>query len=414
MDFFEGLGITVDEDLSSFEKEKKKYEKINPSLFETVNQSLRLVPTLFDAKYYNSDTYRVVFDKGYGVLQKSTKYPGMFLANVVEKGTNNKIKDTARLQALSNAPQVLSGAFNAMSLITGQYYMSKIDTRLKKLEKGVEAVQDYLEDSRRSELYGNLDFLKEVQGRLRFYSEDTTLATSTLAAVQTIKINSLGNLTFYREQIAKIEGSLTVNDKVDVILTNINDMYRLISEYWFALQLYCFSSYLEPQVTHNADAQLIRLIADDIESKSNIYEKQYKAWKDVLDTYVENAKAFEENQIYKFLKEMDLIPTRIGSVALVQGMAKIFGTIANKLDTKKKDKNHEIVIEEIKKKAPNTEIESVMEMRKELLLLEQIYSDRIEIVSDRGEMYYRILTESVQEGKKEKSVKTPRKAKQIV
>lgn len=409
MDLFDKMGIIVDKDVVSFEKDKTKYKKIESSLFEMVDQSLKLIPTLIDASFYDSDVYRVIYNKGIGVLQKSAKHPGMLLANVVEDGTNNKFVDVARLQVLSNTPQVLSGAFNAMSIVTGQYFMSKIDSRLKNLEKGVEAVQDYLEDSRRSELVGNLDFLKETHRRLIYFADDTILATSTLTAVQTIKINALGNLTFYREQIIKLEAALSDNDKFETIMTNINDMYRLISEYWFTLQLYCYSSYLEPQIGQNTASQLIHEIAEDIETKCKTYRKQYKLWKETLEKYVEKAKAFEENQIFKYMKNMDLIAIGRGTV-LVQGVAKIVGTIANKWDTKKKGKNYEIVIDEITKKAPNTNTDAVMEMQKELLLLEQIYSDRVEVVKQGNEIYYRIGEERLQEEHTEnKSRKDKRK-----
>lgn len=413
MNLFECLGISVDDDLSSFEKEKAKYKKVDSSLFDTLDQLLKLVPTIVDAKYYNSDVYRVVYNKGIGVLQKSAKHPGMLLGNVVEKGTNNKIVDVAQLQTLSNASQVFGAAFNAVSIITGQYYMSRIDNRLKNLERDVEAIQDYLEDSRRSELYGNLEFLKETQNRLPFYHEDSVLASSTLTSVQTIKINALGNLAFYQEQIAKLVDSLSNDDKLDEILEKIYDMYRLITECWFALQLCCFSSYLEPQITQNASSQVIHGIAEDIETKCKAYGILYESWKDALKQYVDKAKAFEENQIFKYLKNMDWIPTRNGGVALAQGVVKLFGTIANKLDSKKKDKNRKNVIDELTEKAPKTDMESIVEMQKELLLLEQIYTDRLEVVRMDGEIYYRLGDNHSQKESQEKKKKGSRTSRRM-
>ncbi len=413
MNLFEGLGIKVDDDLSSFVKEKAKFKKLDSYLFDKLDQMLKLIPTLIDAKYYNSDVYRVVYDKGIGVLQRSAQYPGMLLGNVVEQGTNNKIVDAALLQALSSAPQVLNATFSAMSIVTGQYYLSRIDTRLKNIERNVEAIHDYLEDSRRSKLYGNLEFLNETQRRLPYFVEDTILASSTLTSVQTIKINALGNLTFYQERITKLVNSLSNDDKLDKILTNINDMYMLISEYWFALQLYCYSSYLEPQITKNAVAQVIHGIAEDIESKCEAYGKLYGSWREALEQYVEKAKAFEENQVFKYLKNMDWIPVKNGGVVVVQGVVKLFGTIANKLDTKKKGKNHEIAFDELTKKAPSPNMESVMEMQKELLLLEQIYSDRLEVVCADGEIYYRLGDEQLKKDSQEKKKKSARTSRKV-
>ena len=50
MNLFESLGIKVDDDLASFVKEKAKFKKLDPSLFDKLDQMLKLIPTLIDAK----------------------------------------------------------------------------------------------------------------------------------------------------------------------------------------------------------------------------------------------------------------------------------------------------------------------------------------------------------------------------
>ena len=52
-----------------------------------------------------------------------------------------------------------------------------------------------------------------------------------------------------------------------------------------------------------------------------------------------------------------------------------------------------------------------MAMRKELLLLEEIYTDRVEVVSVGGEMYYRVGNERGREEKKEKKPKVVKTTK---
>lgn len=89
--YLEEIGMGIDEDLSDFNINSNKYKKIDDSLATRLNSLIQLFPNLINLSNYSRDVYRVVFDKGLGVLQTSAKHPGYFTGNVVQAGTNNKI-----------------------------------------------------------------------------------------------------------------------------------------------------------------------------------------------------------------------------------------------------------------------------------------------------------------------------------
>ena len=134
--YLEDAGVHVNTDLSVFEANKEGYIKIDKSIVGKVDAVMQQLPQIVLNKAYSGDVYRVVYDKGVGVLQKSAQHPGMLLGNVVSPDANNKIRDVALLSELSVGPQLISGVFSAMSMITGQYYMTQINNNLGQIEQG--------------------------------------------------------------------------------------------------------------------------------------------------------------------------------------------------------------------------------------------------------------------------------------
>ena len=119
-----------------------------------------------------------------------------------------------------------------------------------------------------------------------------------------------------------------------------------------------------------------------IESKKTTYEEQYPLWRDSLKQYVEKARAFEENEIIRAIADAN--PIFVGIIP------KLTAKCVNKNDVKKKEKSRNNLMDEILLKAPETSVEPINEIKRELDLLEQIYMDRLEIVKIKDEMFYRI------------------------
>ncbi|MCD8508698.1 MAG: hypothetical protein LRY73_01535, partial [Bacillus sp. (in: Bacteria)] len=110
--------------------------------FQKINACFQNVPFVLkninDANYY-SGTYKVVYDKGLGVLQRSAKNPTLFRANVVTPGTNNDITGQALLEEL-NVSEIMTSniaiaSFTIASIATNQYFLARIDSKLESVEK---------------------------------------------------------------------------------------------------------------------------------------------------------------------------------------------------------------------------------------------------------------------------------------
>ena len=387
--YLENVGVHVNTDLSVFEANKEGYIKIDKSIVGKVDAVMQQLPQIVLNKAYSGDVYRVVYDKGVGVLQKSAQHPGMLLGNVVSPDANNKIRDVALLSELSMGPQMVSGVFSAMSMITGQYYMTQINNNLGQIEEGVAAIQKFLEDDKKSQLESEEEFLKQVQQMLPFILDNESQKQSTITSIQKIKIDSLAGINFYKRQINDLKDIDVKKDKAEEVISNIQRISFLISEYWYSLYLYCFASCLEPVVAQNFDTDYIAFVKTDVKAKCNQYEDDYAMWKNKLDEYISTAKAFGENKILAALKVVG--KSKIYGNAYVFVAQALIDIVANAADSAdKKAKKKSEAYDYLLNGTIGSDIKAIECRQSELLLFESLYNGQLELIKDKEDMYIKI------------------------
>ena len=389
--YLENVGVHVNTDLSVFEANKEGYIKIDKSIVGKVDAVMQQLPQIVLNKAYSGDVYRVVYDKGVGVLQKSAQHPGMLLGNVVSPDANNKIRDVALLSELSMGPQMVSGVFSAMSMITGQYYMTQINNNLGQIEEGVAAIQKFLEDDKKSQLESEEEFLKQVQQMLPFILDNESQKQSTITSIQKIKIDSLAGINFYKRQINDLKDIDVKKDKAEEVISNIQRISFLISEYWYSLYLYSFASCLEPVVAQNFDIDYIAFVKTDVKAKCNQYEDDYAMWKNKLDEYISTAKAFGENKILAALKVVGKSKIYGNAYVFVaQALIDIVANAADSADKKAKKKKKSEAYDYLLNGTIGSDIKAIECRQSELLLFESLYNGQLELIKDKEDMYIKI------------------------
>lgn len=389
--YLESAGVHVNTDLSVFEANKEGYIKIDKSIVGKVDAVMQQLPQIVLNKAYSGDVYRVIYDKGVGVLQKSAQHPGMLLGNVVSPDANNKIRDVALLSELSMGPQLVSGVFSAMSMITGQYYMTQINNNLSQIEEGVAAIQKFLEDDKKSQLESEEEFLKQVQQMLPFILSNESQKQSTITSIQKIKIDSLAGINFYKRQINDLKDIDVKKDKAEEVINNIQRISFLISEYWYSLYLYSFASCLEPVVAQNFDADYIAFVKSDMKTKCDQYESDYAKWKNKLDEYIATAKAFGENKILAALKVIG--KTKVygnAYVFITQALIDIVANAADSADKKAKKKKKSEAYDYLLNGTIGSDIKAIECRQSELVLFESLYNGQLELIKDKEDMYIKI------------------------
>ena len=389
--YLKNAGIHVDTNLSKFDPTKDEYIKIDKAVASRVDSIMQHLPQIVLNKAYSGDVYRVIYDKGIRVLQQSAQYPGMLLGNVVSPNANNKIRDVALLEELSIRPQLFSGIFAAMSMITGQYYMSQINHNLEKIEKGVAAIHQFMENDKKSRLESEEEFLNQVQQTLPFILNNKSQQQSTITSIQKIKIDSLAGINFYKKQINDLNDLDAKKDKAEEVINNIQRISSLISTYWYSLYLYSFASCLEPVVAQNFDSDYITYIKNDIKVKCDQYMNDHGVWENKLNEYISVAKAFGENKILAALKvigenKIYWNSSIFSSQILLNTVANVADSVDKKVKKQKQNEAYDLLLNG----TIGLDNKPIEYRQNELTLFESLCNGRMELVKDKEDMYIKV------------------------
>lgn len=198
---------------------KEEYKKIdiNSDAFARINACLQDVPHIAKEIYDNKiigETYRVVYDRGLGVLQKAAGKDNLFRANVVSTKANNDIKGQALLQKAdtNTVSQLALSAFTIASVATSQYFLARIDKKLTSIDGKLNEIYKVIEIDKKSRLWAHGEYLRQVNDTLSYILQNDTLKQATLVSVQNIRMESLASIRSYYERLEDLKSSLNEND----------------------------------------------------------------------------------------------------------------------------------------------------------------------------------------------------------
>lgn len=313
--YLQEYGIEADIVPVDFE-EDEKYVKVPENIAGRLDEFLQPLPGLVSNAVLADGTYKVYFDKGLGALQKSKQHPGFYLGNVVNPETNNGIRDVALLQRASNLPNVVNGVFSLASLATGQYFMAQINSSLGDMEEAISGIQGFMEDSKRSELQAAEEFLNHIKNNYSAIMEYDNQRVSEIANVQQIKKDAMGWIIFYRGQADKLRKGTNKKDKHEAVVKKTKEVAKHLSEYWYALYLYCYATTIEIALTQNSNASYLDNVSNEISEKARQYSEDADYWRDFFSEYIDNAKAYKTDKKVKYAaKAMGFLVAAVSPVA---------------------------------------------------------------------------------------------------
>ena len=275
--------------------------------------------------------------------------------------------------------------------------MSQINNNLRKMEKEISDIKQYLKDNKKSKLLSREEFLRTTQDSLNYILENDMQKLSTITSIQKIKIDSLADINFYKMQINNLEDLSAEKDKIEEILMNICEKCELISEYWYSLYLYYFAVYLEALVSQNYNQDYLKILKKDITEKCKTYKDEHFEWKKELSDYIDSAKAFETNKILeKTGKVLENIPSFSIETFIIKKLGKKIIGITSEIDKLIKEGKRG-KISKLKDKLLNTgeNIKEIESRKEDLSYLEFLYNSRIELIKNKEGVYIK-LPEKVQ------------------
>lgn len=381
------IGISATTEIADINTKGKRIFKVDEKLASQINQVMKSIPQICLEANNSSDIYRVSFDKGLGSLQKVAGKSDVYRGAVVNSG--GKYAGGVEMTHLSATPQVIGGIFTAMSLVTGQYYLSTINKSLKKIEQEVHEVYQFLENDKKSKLIANEEFLKGIQQNIESISNNSIQQVAVVTTLYNIRQSAMADIGFYRMEINGQYARYTDKTKADEVIEINKKLGQNIYQYWYAVYIYCFASYLEPIVSVNNERSYLDNIIDNMSQRFKEFSESFYEVQNKMKYYIENTKGFETNKVLSKVTELlnhepDIV------IAPIEASLIILAATANAAEKHDKKKVGERVtlaksipeISEIKK-----DMDTVDLFRKQLGLYNSLYNSRLELINIEEGMY---------------------------
>jgi hypothetical protein len=284
-------------------------------------QQLPLVANIAQSKAMEG-AYKIVLPEG--AVGKLMKYKnGMMGTPFI--GENGKVAGHAGLVPL-DASKVLTPlmVFSAISAVTGQYFMARIDKSLSIISKDVKEIIELIYDEKESDMYSIYDYYEYIKDNMATIIENESLKISILSNIQLNNNKMNSNIKFYTKSIhRKINDLTTATDesiftskRLDRVQELNHEIEKLMNQQSLCYELFCVGKMLELKVAEIYNKEYQDNIIKDFEKlgkeiEVNIDKLMFgckKVLTEIRDGAVLNEskvldKMLESNEQYKERKE---------------------------------------------------------------------------------------------------------------
>lgn len=266
------------------------------------------------------------------------------------KGQARWLKNDAVL-SISNASQVALNAFNALSTVTGQYFMVQVNTNLLDIKDGIDDIKQYIDAVKQSESVTAIQELYEIIEHIRFIKNDSERVRTILNQIVEIRRVAKKDINFYKKQIEKIMREVSNSDKEIVIKNNIEELRKTMVQYHYAVYLYNLAQILKIYLNNIIDVEELNLyrneISDIVNQYKGVFDKATKWARHYIDETNSLNKVSKKQKVLTFGSGLfgDVLGRKIGNYELAgQVKAGVNDRFDN--DRKKKKETYNLSIKE--------------------------------------------------------------------
>lgn len=204
-------------------------------------------------------------------------------------GENKKIVAHAGLEEIKSVSLTPVMLFSAISVITGQYFMSKIDENLSKLEKNVNEIIELIYDEKESDNLAIYNFFKYININLQTLIDNREMKIATLTNIQNYNNKLHSNILFYSKSIKRLikdlklvtESNSLSGKKLDRVQEIDNKIEKIMKQQHLCYQLLCIGKVCEIQIAQCYDKEYYSNLIKDLTDIGELIDKD-------INTLIEN------------------------------------------------------------------------------------------------------------------------------
>lgn len=311
----DGNITTKSNDLVNIDKkelEKKGYYKLPKEYVPYLDMFAQVVPDQLAQKMtvdaankameeMAQDAYKVVMKKGMH-LGKSRNTPGALKGMAFSK--DNDLKAMPDLYKITPdgiktplAPQLVQGGFALMSIATGQYFLSEINSSLSFLKEGMGNVTDFLETEKKSEIEADEETLIHIYFNLGYIMENDMERLAVSTSLKSMRNKALKNIKFFRSKIEKENQKIRKNSKYETFENACYELMKLYPQYWCAVKNYCSAYFLDTVITEMDDPDYLLHVYADVKNQIFLYEDLFSKSDEKIKKYIRESKELNKKKL---------------------------------------------------------------------------------------------------------------------
>lgn len=242
---------------------------------------LQQLPTVMAASVL-SDMYIVRFPSGIPHALTPLKQGGF---GAMVKGENGRFVGAASLYP-AEAQAAILGAFSAMSVVSGQYFLAQINSELRTMNQSIDQILAFLYGDKKAELVAEVEFVKSAFQNYSSIMEHEQQRFATIVSLQEAKKVAVKDIEFYISDLDSTVGAKSGSD----IMSLVDKAFQIKECLELSMQLYSMSSLLEIYYSQNYDSHYISNIEDEATTYIGKCEKRILSSFSRLSTHIQNVK----------------------------------------------------------------------------------------------------------------------------
>lgn len=289
---------------------KPGFKKLEPTSLQKIQIGglMQQLPAVVAAGAL-SGAYTVQFPEGISNVCHLMEYKTGGFGTPLQS-SDGTIVGHASLQDISTQAAIL-GAFNAMSIVSGQYFLAQINSELKTMNQNIDKILEFLYGDKRAELISEVSFVKSAYKNYGSIMDHEQQRFATIVSLQEAKKIAMKDIEFY---MSDLDSAVNTKSSSDIVawadkIFQIKDCLEL------SIQLYSMSSLLEIYYSQNYDAVYISNVEDEAVTYIGKCEKRILSDFSKLSTHIQTFKESPLKKIDKAAleKRVNLVVDSLGS-----------------------------------------------------------------------------------------------------
>ncbi len=293
--------VAADADFDIFPAESpatEGYQKLDISSEQklAVSHLFSVLPSLAAANTV-ATAYEVRFPIGLPHTLTKLKQGGY---GSMVRGDNGAFAGSASFYKMK-AQAVALSAVSVMSLASGQYFLSQINSKLNVMKLNTDKILEFLYGDKRSELISEIAFVKSAYQNYSSLMTHDDQRIATIVSLQAAKKTAMKDIEFYLMDLDSLTNSSNAAD----VETTVRKALQIRDSLELSTQLCIVSTVLETYYSENHDSSYIRYLERELTTYIDKCEKRMlgsfsilsklvadhkdKPWKKLNKTEIEQA-----------------------------------------------------------------------------------------------------------------------------